>query len=194
MWNKLIAALALFVSLALPARAQDSPTAFIQGLGDQAIQILRTQQSQPERKAAFSTLFTKGFDVPAIGKFVLGHYWREATPEQQQEYLRLFGLYVVAIYADRFSNYQGEEFKVIGSKPEDGGSATVTSQIVRPGGQPVHIDWRVAKEDAGYKIIDVKAENLSMSVTQREEFASIISQNGGQIQGLITMLKQKVSG
>jgi len=194
MWNKLIATLFLCLTVALPARAQDSPTAFIQGLGDQAIQILRTQHDQSQRKAAFSTLFTQGFDVPAIGKFVLGHYWREATPEQQQEYLRLFGLYVVAIYADRFSNYQGEEFKVIGGKPEDGGSATVASQIVRPGGQPIHIDWRVAKEGTGYKIIDVKAENLSMSVTQREEFASIISQNGGQIQGLLTMLKQKVGG
>jgi phospholipid transport system substrate-binding protein len=194
MWKKLIAALFLCLTVALPARAQDSPTAFIQGLGDQAIQILRTQHDQSQRKAAFSTLFTQGFDVPAIGKFVLGHYWREATPEQQQEYLRLFGLYVVAIYADRFSNYQGEEFKVSGGKPEDGGNATVTSQIVRPGGQPIHIDWRVAKEGTGYKIIDVKAENLSMSVTQREEFASIISQNGGQIQGLLTMLKQKTGG
>jgi len=194
MWKKLIAALFLCLTVALPARAQDSPTAFIQGLGDQAIQILRTQHDQSQRKAAFSTLFTQGFDVPAIGKFVLGHYWREATPEQQQEYLRLFGLYVVAIYADRFSNYQGEEFKVVGSKPEEGGNATVTSQIDRPGGQPIHIDWRVAKEGTGYKIIDVKAENLSMSVTQREEFASIISQNGGQIQGLLTVLKQKTGG
>jgi phospholipid transport system substrate-binding protein len=199
MWNKLIGALAICLAMspfATPAQAAPAePSAFIQDLGQQAIQILRSTNTQPQRQAAFNTLFTADFDVPAIGKFVLGHYWREATPEQQQEYLKVFGQYVVAIYAERFSNYQGEEFKVLGSKPEDGGSATVSSQIVRPsGGAPIHIDWRVAQEGGGYKIIDVKAENLSMSVTQREEFASVISQHGGSVQGLIDVLKQKVGG
>ncbi len=85
-------------------------------------------------------------------------------------------------------------FTVQTSKPEDGGTATVMSLITKPsGGPPIHIDWRVAQEGGTYKIIDVKAENLSMSVTQREEFASVISQHGGNIQGLIDVLKQKVS-
>jgi phospholipid transport system substrate-binding protein len=195
MWNKLIGTLALSLALASSAAmAQGDPAGFITTLGDQAIKIIRNPESQPQRKAEFSKLFTADFDVPAIGKFVLGHYWREATPEQQQEYIRLFGQYVVAIYAERFSNYQGEEFKVSGSHPEDGGVATVNSEIDRPGGgPPIHIDWRIANEGGSYKIIDVKAENLSMSVTQREEFASVISQHGGNIQGLIDVLKQKVS-
>ena len=197
MWNKLIGILALWLAVApvgaLAQAAPSDPGAFIQNLGDQAIKIISSSESQPQRKSDFSKLFTQDFDVPAIGKFVLGHYWREATPEQQQEYLKLFGKYVVAIYAERFSNYSGEEFKVMGSRPEEGGTATVMSQIVRPsGGPPIRIDWRIALEGSSYKIIDVKAENLSMSVTQREEFASVISQHGGNIQGLIDVLKQKV--
>jgi phospholipid transport system substrate-binding protein len=200
MWKKVFAALALCLVMSpLTASAQgksgDQAAAFIQGLGDQAIGIIRSTENQTQRKAAFSSLFTKDFDVPAIGKFVLGHYWRDATPEQQQEYLKLFGQYVVAIYADKFNNYSGQEFKVTGSKAEDGGTATVNSQIIRPdGGPPIHIDWRVALEGADYKIIDVKAENLSMSVTQREDFASVIAQHGGNVQGLIDMLKTKVPG
>jgi phospholipid transport system substrate-binding protein len=199
MLKKLIVVLAF--CLALPAlapaasaqQAQGGPAEFITKLGDRAVQILRASPGAAERKTQFSQLFTDGFDVPAIGKFVLGHYWREATPEQQQEYLKLFGQYVVAIYADRFSNYQGETFKVVGAKPDDGGTSTVASEIERPnGGPPIHIDWRVAQESAGYKIIDVKAENLSMSVAQREEFASVIAQHGGNVQGLIDVLKQKV--
>jgi len=195
MWNKLISTMALSLALASSgAMAQSDPAGFITNLGNQAIKIIRNPESQPQRKAEFNKLFTEDFDVPAIGKFVLGHYWREATPEQQQEYIKLFGQYVVAIYAERFSNYQGEEFKVLGSRPEDGGTATVASEIDRPnGGTPIHIDWRVANEGGSYKIIDVKAENLSMSVTQREEFASVISQHGGNVQGLIDVLKQKVS-
>jgi len=138
MWNKLIAALALCLApfcLTLAPVAQAAPAdpaGFIAGLGDQAIQIIRSPQGQPQRKAAFSTLFTQDFDVPAIGKFVLGHYWREATPEQQQEYLRLFGQYVVAIYAERFSNYQGETFKVLGSRSEDGGTVRFRPRSTGP--------------------------------------------------------------
>jgi phospholipid transport system substrate-binding protein len=196
MWNKFIGAATLSLALASSAAmAQGDPAGFIAGLGNQAIKIIRNPESQPQRKAEFNKLFTEDFDVPAIGKFVLGHYWRDATPEQQQEYLKVFGQYVVAIYAERFSNYQGEEFKVLGSQPGEGGTATVSSEIDRPnGGPPIHIDWRVANEGGTYKIIDVKAENLSMSVTQREEFASVISQHGGNVQGLIDVLKQKIAG
>jgi phospholipid transport system substrate-binding protein len=195
MWNKLIGAFALLlVTLPVGAMAQGDPAGFIQGLGNQAIKIITNPESHPQRKAEFSKLFTEDFDVPAIGKFVLGHYWRDATPEQQQEYIKVFGQYVVAIYAERFSNYQGEQFKVTGSHAEEGGVATVTSEIDRTtGGAPIHIDWRIANEGGSYKIIDVKAENLSMSVTQREEFASVISQHGGNVQGLIDVLKQKVA-
>jgi phospholipid transport system substrate-binding protein len=200
MWHKIFRAAALSLavftlSIVAPAKAApNDPAAFIQGLGDQAIQILKSKNTQGERQAAFSKLFTEGFDVPAIGKFVLGRYWRDATPEQQQEYLRLFGQYVVAIYAGRFSNYSGEQFKVLGSKADDQATATVNSQIIRPnGGPPIHIDWKTAHEGDGYKIIDVVAENLSMSLTQRSEFASVIEHGGGNVGALIDVLKQKVA-
>jgi len=180
-----------------PARAADEPSAFIQNLGDQAIQILQNKQlSQKEREAQFNKLFTEGFDVAEIGRFVLGRYWNDASPTQQQDYQKLFATYVVAVYANRFSQYSGEKFVVSGSQPTPDG-ASVASQIIRPnGGPPINIVWKIAKEASGYKIRDVVAENLSMTVTQRAEFASVVERGGGGaigIDALNNTLKQKIA-
>jgi phospholipid transport system substrate-binding protein len=182
---------------AAPARAADDPAAFIQSLGDQAIQILQNKQmGQKEREAAFSKLFTEGFDVTEIGRFVLGRYWNVASPTQQQDYIKLFGTYVVAVYANRFSQYSGEKFTVSGSQTTAEG-ASVTSQIIRPnGGPPINIVWKVAKEGGGYKIHDVVAENLSMAITQRAEFSSVVEHGGGGSAGIDALnntLKQKIA-
>jgi phospholipid transport system substrate-binding protein len=180
-----------------PARAADEPAAFIQGLGNQTVQILLNQQmGLKEREAAFSKLFTQGFDVAYIGRFVLGRYWNVASPAQQQEYLKLFATYVVAVYANRFSQYSGEKFTVGASQPNPEG-ASVPSQILRPnGGPPINIIWKVQQQGGSYKIVDVIAENLSMTVTQRAEFSSVIERNGGGAAGidaLDNILKQKIA-
>ncbi len=177
---------------AAPARAAD-PRAFVQNLADQAISIIKNQgESQAQRKAQFSTLFTSNFDVPTIGRFVLGRYWRTATPQQQQDYLAAFGQYVVAVYADRFSTYTGVTFKAT-SAQQNGDSATVTSVIDRGNGAPpINVEWVLLPSGGNFKVIDVKVENLSMRLTQRDEFASVIEHNGGSVQSLIDLLKQKV--
>lgn len=180
-----------------PARAADDPAVFIQSLGDQAIQILQNKQlGQKEREAQFNKLFTEGFDVAEIGRFVLGRYWNVASPDQQQQYLKLFGTYVVAVYANRFSQYSGEKFTVAGSQPTPDG-ASVASQIIRPnGGPPINIVWKIAKENGGFKIRDVVAENLSMTITQRAEFASVVERGGGGTAGVDALnntLKQKIA-
>jgi phospholipid transport system substrate-binding protein len=201
MWQRAnrFVACTFFLLIALsaaPARAAPADAgAFIADLGRQAIQILQGGAETPQRKAAFAKLFTQDFDVPAIGKFVLGRYWNMSSREQQNQYIQLFGQYVVTIYAERFSNYSGEQFKVTGSRADDPATATVSSVIIRSdGGPPIHVDWQVAHEGDGFKITNVVVENLSMALTQRQEFASIIDRNGGNVGALIDMLRQKVQG
>jgi phospholipid transport system substrate-binding protein len=201
MWHRILRAMGVSLALcamglALPVQAAPAdPAGFVQDLGDRTIKILKSSTDLQSRKTAFSQLFTEGFDVPKIGRFVLGRYWQQATPEQQKDYLSAFGQYVVALYSGQFSNYSGEQFKVLGSHPGEQSRATVDSQIVRPnGGPPIHIDWTVERgADNAYKIIDVSAENVSLTLTKRQEFASVIEKGGGNVQALIDLLKQKVA-
>lgn len=176
-----------------PSLADDGASAFVSDLGAKALTILADSTNLTEREPAFAKLFTEDFDVPTIGRFVLGRFWRTMTPEQQAEYLDTFKRYVVWVYSTRFSGYSGQGFDVLGSKPVEEGANLVSSRITSTdGSQPIQIDWRVIKVDGAYKITDVVVEGVSMLVTQRQEFSSIINQNGGKVQPLIDMLKKKL--
>src|SRR5580765_340956 len=88
-----LAVTALFFVVPRDAAAQDA-RAFISRLGTEAIQVLGPSVSPAQRLARFRELFRNDFDVPGIGRFVLGRYWRTATPQEQQEFLALFQEYI----------------------------------------------------------------------------------------------------
>jgi phospholipid transport system substrate-binding protein len=179
-------------SVPLAVAAAD-PAAFINDLGNRALEVLAKPVGARQREARFRELLHDDFDVPTIARFVLGRYWRLATPEQQQEFVSLFSEYVTLAYSNRLSQYMGETLKVTGSRPEPQGSI-VTSFILHTNGTaPARVDWRLTWTDGTYKITDVIVEGISMAVTQRSEFASVIRRHGGQVQGLLTLLRQKTA-
>jgi phospholipid transport system substrate-binding protein len=181
----------LFTLSSHHANAQD-PRAFIAALGNQAIQVLGPSVSQSQRIARFRQLFQSDFDVPGIGQFVLGRYWRTASPEEQQEFLRLFQEYIVQSYAAQLGEYGGEPFRVTGSRPS-GNETVVTSEIDRHSGSRIVVDWYVVERGGAPKISDVYVGGVSMKVTQRDQFASVIQRNGGKVDALLTMLRQRVA-
>lgn len=178
------------------ALAQDHGAGvFIQNLGDRAIKTFSDKANKAHAKEKFRALLLEGFDVPYIGRWVLGRYWNLATDPQRQEYMTLFEKMIVDAYAGRFAEYSGETFKITNVRPEGDSDHFVTTQIVRPSGPPVNVEWRVRKNGpAAYKIIDVVVEGVSMGVTQRSEFASVIQSAGGQFDGLLKALRSKVAG
>jgi phospholipid transport system substrate-binding protein len=187
------------VTLTLPARAESlsdakDPAVFIDLLGQEAIQSLTAPDlTSQERRARFRELLHRSFNVPGIARFVLGHYWNEATEEERCEYLKLFEELIVTTYADRFSEYKGEKFaiaKVVQDRPN---YATVHTLVDRPSAEDVRVDWRLRQEgDGSWRVIDLVVEGVSMSITQRSEFASVIQSNGGKVRGLIESLRKKV--
>jgi phospholipid transport system substrate-binding protein len=189
---------------ATPAPAQTSARSeaaagFIRDLGERAIDVLiKPNQPREEITRRFNALLLEGFDVPYIGRFVLGRYWKQASEPQQAEYLRLFERLIVDVYADRFGQYSGqnlnvqENLKIVGHRAEGERDAIVSTQIVRPDAPPVAVDWRVRERDGKMQVIDVAVEGVSMSVTQRNEFASVIQRGGGEVEALLQALRQRV--
>jgi phospholipid transport system substrate-binding protein len=186
--------IAAVLASAIPAAAAADPTALISNLGTRALEVLGKNATPSQRADRFRALLREDFDVPGIARFVLGRYWNIATEQQRAEFVKLFEDYIALAYSTRLAEYTGETFKVVGSRPDADG-AIVTSQILRPAGAaPVKLDWRVTGRDGAYKISDVAVDGISMAVTQRSEFASVIQHNGGQVQGLLTMLRDKTAG
>ncbi len=189
-------AIALLIGGALsehPAAAAADAAAMITDLGNRALEVLAKPVGARQREARFRELFHEDFDVPTIARFVLGRYWRLATPEQQQEFVSLFDTYTTFTYSNRLSQYRGETLKVTGSRSEPDGWL-VTSFILHTNGSPqARVDWRLTWTDGTYKITDVIVEGISMAVTQRSEFAAVIRRHGGQVEGLLTLLRQKTA-
>src|SRR5271170_2138205 len=99
-----VGALALtlgFLITARPGEAAQDPAAFSGDGG--TIQVLGTNVRQEQHLARVRELFSEDFDSPEMGRFVLGRYWSEMTPEQQEEFLSLFQDYTVRAYSARLS-------------------------------------------------------------------------------------------
>jgi phospholipid transport system substrate-binding protein len=160
-------------------------------LADKAIDTLAVQNiSEQQREERFRSLLRDHFDLQAIGKWVLGRYWRNATTAEREEYLKLFEELIVKTYANRFREYTGEQLTIQDAIPGGDEDAIVHSEIIRPNGAPpIRVDWRVRLPDGDYKVVDVVVEGVSMSQTQRSEFGSVIRRNGGDIKGLLAALK-----
>ena len=187
-------ALAVGVAIAAPrpGMAQGDPVAFISQLGTQAIQVLGKNVPAAQRLQRFRELFQSDFDIPGIGQFVLGRYWRVATPQEQQEFLKLLNEYLAQAYSARLAEYAGEPFRAISSRP-NGDETVVYSEITRGDGSKIRVDWYLVQRN-GWKISDAYVAGVSMKVTQRDEFASVIQQGGGQVSYLIGRIRQKVGG
>jgi phospholipid transport system substrate-binding protein len=183
-------------ALGVPAAvgAAPDPATVINNLGNRALEVLGNKNTTPaQRVARFHELFLEDFDVPGIARFVLGRYWKIATPEQQEEFVKLFEDYIAIVYSNQLAAYMGETLKVTGSR-KDAEGAVVASEIIRPSGAPpVKVDWHLTDRNGSYKISDVTVDGVSMAITQRSEFASVIQRSGGQVGGLIAQLRQKTA-
>ncbi len=186
---------ALFLSMAASAGAAaavQDPASFIRELGSRALAVLNPDISVSLRQTRFQRLYETDFDTPRIARFVLGRYWWIATPAQRRQFQKLFEKYVVFAYSARLSAYHGETFRVTGSR-SDGNGFLVESEIVHPGGQaPTRVAWRLTPKDGQFKIVDVIVEGVSMAITQRSEFASVIARNGGNVGALLDVMAQKI--
>jgi phospholipid transport system substrate-binding protein len=179
-----------FVAASPGIAAAEEPTDFITTLGTRAITELGAQEiSQADRETRFRTLLNDHFDVPAIGRFVLGRHWRIATEVERAEFLTLFEDFIVRSYAVRFAGYSGETFAVKGSSPGPKTATLVHSKVLRGNAEPIRVDWRVEPRGEKLVITDVIIEGVSMSVTQRSEFASVIQSSGGKVEGLLEALR-----
>jgi phospholipid transport system substrate-binding protein len=189
----------LFMLIAAPCLAAPpvvnpaDAVAFMNRLWDSAVEVLNNKSDPAIRQARFRKLFQEDFDCPGIARFVLGRYWRSASDEEQQEFVKLFQDYVVFVYTARLSNFGGQTFKIRGSR-SDGDGVIVATDIFHPGNtSPLHIDWRLVTDNGAYKINDVIVEGVSMMVTQRSEFASVVQRHGGQLRGLLAMMREKTA-
>jgi phospholipid transport system substrate-binding protein len=168
---------------------------FLTDLQEQAASRLGDASvSEKDKEEHFRKLFNENFDVPAIGRFVIGRYWRGASEADQEAFLKVFEDAMVQRFLPLLAENSSERFQVGTVTPDSANenTALIDSRIDRPEGEPVRVSWRVRLTDGEFKILDIVAEGVSMAITLRSEYGSVLRQNGGKLPPLTEALREKV--
>jgi len=171
---------------------ETDPGAFVAAFAQKAIvEILSVQLPNAEKQQRFRQMFKTYFDLPAIGRFVLGRYTRTITPQDLAQFTTLFEDVIVYTWSRRFSEYQGQSLKVGGSTPDGDDGTIVKSTIVGTAGENYAVDWRLRKRPDGHKVVDIIVAGVSMAITYRQEYNNLIAQGGG-FAALLAQLQKQV--
>lgn len=183
---------AFLVPASGPARADQSPAAaLIQKTAARVIDLVKNTKGA-EREAGIQQVLETDFDLNFMGRSALGTHWNQATPEQQQRFLKAAASAEAHAYAERFGQYGGQTLTIGRVSTRSGGVSIVDSKLNQSNGQPINIQWEVRDEEKkGPRITDVKIEGVSMVITRRSDFNSYIQNHGGKVQSLIDELEAR---
>lgn len=181
----------------LSADVEGGPGGFIRDFSDRAIlKLTKENASEREKEQSFRTLVKESFDIYAIGRFVLGRYWRRASKAQRLDFMTTFEDMLVHRFLPLFAKHKGETLKIGLVRPFSANTNffSVSTRLELEGTEPIQVNWRVRKAESRYKIVDVIAEGVSYALTLRSEYAAVLKQNGGDVNALIqTMRKASAS-
>lgn len=181
--------LILAVAAGVPASAleQTAARAFVTKLADKTLTVLRADSDVAARANKLAPLLRDGLDLDAMGKFVLGRQGRELTTAQQKSFAQAFERHVVETYSDLLARQSVADVKITGDSKQPDGDVLVNSEITRGGAPSTPYDWRVRETKAGLKVVDVVINGVSLLITRRQEFASVMRKDG--VDGLIRRLE-----
>ena len=172
------------------ALAQQDPAALVQKAANQAIEVARANAG-PAREAGIRRVLESYFDLAYMGRSTLGSYWNQATPAQRERFLKAFAIVEARSYAERFGQYRGQTITVGRITPRGDGVSIVDSKLTQNSGDPVTVQWEVRNDGQGLRIVDVRTEGVSMTMTRRADFVSFIRNHGGQVEALIDELEAR---
>jgi phospholipid transport system substrate-binding protein len=190
-----VASLPMLTAVAGAARAQmvtaDAAKTFITTSGQQLVAIVNGGASESQKADQLRQLVDQIVAVDQVGDYVLGRYINVATPAQHAQYLTLFHQLLSYNITYQIKAYQGVTFTVNGAAPM-GNDMVVDTTIARPGQAPADVGWAVDEVNGSPKIVDVIVAGTSLRITERNDYASVVTNNGGQISALLTAMQNQI--
>lgn len=144
-----------------------------------------------ERRDRLRPVITSTHDLDFVARTVLKKYWQQLTEPQQSKFTKTFCDLCVATYADRFDDYSGQRFEPAGERELKRGSVLVRTRLIRPGKDPVQLDYVLARRNDRWMIVNVVADGVSDLAVKRAEYGSIMEKEG--FEELLARLKEKVA-
>ena len=171
------------------------PKQFIQEIVDEAKKILVDSNTKEFKTEKLSEMALKTVDIKGVAYYSLGNYRKKLNDEQLDEYLVLFEKYFLKSFTSRLTDYSDPKIDVISTEVLNPKYTIVKSLLLATDKKPeVNIEWRVYTKNPDKPLIrDLIIEGLSLARTQKEEFASVIESNNGDVTKLFITLKEFVA-
>lgn len=192
---RLLAAVAAFL-IAVPALAQElGPDELVRKVTADVLDAIKSDKKLQEgdRRKALALAEQKilpHVDFREAAQLATGKAWQTATPEQQDRIVNEFRSMLVRIYSNAIDVYRGQTMKVLPVRlPAGATDVTVRNQYLREGRPPVAVEYAMRKGPQGWKIYDIAVEGVSLVLTYRAEFESIMRASG--VDGLIKRLAER---
>jgi phospholipid transport system substrate-binding protein len=175
---RLTIAAALVLATVTGAAAALTPTAELRQSVDQVISVVQDPQLKgeshtAERREAIRRVASGIFDFQETARRALGRHWQERTPQEREEFVKLFSDLLEQSYARQIEQYQGERI-VYAGESVDGDHATVKTKITTAKGTEIPVDYRMLREGDHWRVYDVLIEGVSLVGNYRTQFTKII--------------------
>ena len=196
MKKKIFIVLLLILGLTQKSFAYSSdPKQFIQEIVDEAKKILVDSNSKEFKTKKLSEMALKTVDIKGVAYYTLGSYRKELNDEQMQEYLRLFEKYFLKTFSSRLTDYSDPKIDVLSAEVKNEKYTIVKSVLLATDKKPaVNIEWRVYTKNPDKPLIrDLIIEGLSLARAEKEQFASVIQSNDGDVIKLFETLKEFIA-
>lgn len=194
--HKVLALLAVlgvaFVAPGLSSGQDAAAGAFLESLTHDVFAKLDDPSlTQTEKERELRNVFRQNFDVPAISRFVLGKHWRKTSTTERQGFVDAFEEMNTRQFLAMVGEFSEEMFSVV-KVQEDAAKPSlslVSTKIAQSEGEPISAVWRVRNNDGQYKILDIVVEGVSMAITLRHEYGTVVKTDG--VDGLIAIMREK---
>ena len=171
------------------------PEEFVQSVVNQASLILAKNFTKEQKIEKLKSIAEETVDIRGIGFYSLGAHRKNLSDDKKKEYLDIFKEYFLKSFSSRLAEYTDPKIRVVSQKKLNEKYTMVSSILLATKEKPeVKIDWRIVTKNPDKPlIIDVVIEGVSLAKVQKEEFNSIIQSNDGEINALLTSLKEFIN-
>jgi phospholipid transport system substrate-binding protein len=165
---------------------------FVQSTVDKASNLLSDNISKEEKIEKLKLIAKDTVDIEGIGFYTLGAVRKNLNDVQKKEYAKKFEEYFLKSFSSRLAEYTNPEIDVFGKEVINENYTIVKSKLKATNERPeIKIDWRIYTKNPDQPLIrDLIIEGLSLARTQKEEFASVLSSNNGEIEALFKTLEE----
>ena len=188
--KKLLIFLVLFFSITVKSFSLE-PDIFVQSTVNRASKLLSENISKDQKIEKLKLIARETVDIRGIGFYTLGSKRKNLNNEEKIQYINLFEEYFLKSFSSRLAEYTNPEIDVNNKKKLSETYIIVNSTLKATSERPeIKIDWRIYTKDPDNPLIrDLIIEGLSLARTQKEEFASILNSNDGDINALFKVLE-----